>query len=211
MRREQLREAILRHSHRATFDDGWNAPLQCREDSTLTCLCCFTSTTSERRPPARRLASSRRIAKTERRPRSSSTASRSFAGLVFPPLLERLLLQHPLRGGFGPLKAGFIFGHGTIMMLPIVRVLIAGRRLSDLPDSAAPARPETAAPRVRCQPRARWPGQDGGEGGSDSVARRYSSGSRRPAFPTSSWCRLSVSGRRTASPLASTGIGSRSA
>ena len=57
----------------------------------------------------------------------------SFAGLVvFQSLLERLHLKQRLRGCFEHLKVSPIFGHGTIVMLLIVHLLIGYRRLSDL-------------------------------------------------------------------------------
>jgi hypothetical protein len=57
----------------------------------------------------------------------------SFAGLViFQPLFERLGLKKQLAGCFTHLKISPIFGHGTIVMLLIVHLLIGYRRLSDL-------------------------------------------------------------------------------
>ena len=57
----------------------------------------------------------------------------SFAGLVvFQPLFERLGLKARLRGCFEHLKVSPIFGHGTIVMLLIVHLLIGHRRLSEL-------------------------------------------------------------------------------
>ena len=57
----------------------------------------------------------------------------SFAGLVvFQPLFERLGLKSRLRGCFDHLTVSPIFGHASIVMLLIVRLLIGYRRLSDL-------------------------------------------------------------------------------
>jgi len=57
----------------------------------------------------------------------------SFAGLVvFQPLFERLALKKQLAGCFSHLKVSPIFGHGAIVMLLIVHLLIGYRRLSDL-------------------------------------------------------------------------------
>ncbi|MBK7250194.1 MAG: transposase [Gammaproteobacteria bacterium] len=57
----------------------------------------------------------------------------SFAGLVvFQPLFERLALKKQLAGCFAHLKVSPIFGHGAIVMLLIVHLLIGYRRLSDL-------------------------------------------------------------------------------
>jgi hypothetical protein len=57
----------------------------------------------------------------------------SFAGLVvFQPLFERLALKKQLAGCFSHLKVSPIFGHGAIVMLLIVHLLMGYRRLSDL-------------------------------------------------------------------------------
>lgn len=57
----------------------------------------------------------------------------SFAGLVvFQPLFERLALRKRLGDCFAHLKVSPIFGHGTVVMLLIVHLLIGYRRLSDL-------------------------------------------------------------------------------
>jgi len=57
----------------------------------------------------------------------------AFAGLVvLQPLFERLALKKQLAGCFTHLKVSPIFGHGTIVMLLIVHLLIGYRRLSDL-------------------------------------------------------------------------------
>jgi Transposase DDE domain group 1 len=57
----------------------------------------------------------------------------SFAGLVvFQPLFERLGLKRHLVECFSHLKVSPIFGHGTIVMLLIVHLLIGYRRLADL-------------------------------------------------------------------------------
>jgi hypothetical protein len=57
----------------------------------------------------------------------------SFAGLVvFQPLFERLALRQRLRECFAHLKVSPIFGHGAIVLLLVVHLLIGYRRLSDL-------------------------------------------------------------------------------
>lgn len=56
-----------------------------------------------------------------------------FAGLiVFQPLFERLRLRSRLVECFSHLKVSPIFGHGTIVMLLIVHLLIGHRRLQEL-------------------------------------------------------------------------------
>lgn len=57
----------------------------------------------------------------------------SFAGLlVFQPLFERLALKKRLAECFAHRKVSPIFGHGTIVLLLIVHLLIGYRRLADL-------------------------------------------------------------------------------
>jgi hypothetical protein len=57
----------------------------------------------------------------------------SFAGLiVLQPLLERLDLKRRLQGCFKHLKISPIFGHGNIVMLLVVHLLLGYRRLQDM-------------------------------------------------------------------------------
>jgi hypothetical protein len=57
----------------------------------------------------------------------------SFAGLVvIQPLLARLELKRRLQGCFQHLKISPIFGHGNIVMLLIVHLMLGYRRLQDM-------------------------------------------------------------------------------
>jgi len=57
----------------------------------------------------------------------------SFAGLiVLQPLLERLDLKRCLQACFQHLRVSSIFGHGNIVMMLTVHLLLGYRRLSDL-------------------------------------------------------------------------------
>ena len=57
----------------------------------------------------------------------------SFAGLiVFQPLLSRLGLKEQLAGCFRHLKVSPVFGHGLVVLLLIVHLLLGYRRLQDM-------------------------------------------------------------------------------
>lgn len=57
----------------------------------------------------------------------------SFAGLlIFAQLFERLNLRDRLRECFGHLKINSIYGHGTVVMVLIVHLLLGYRKLQDM-------------------------------------------------------------------------------